>query len=211
MAVGALEGERMLTQMIPAYSDTRGPSYFSGENGWVASSTYDAIVYETYFDLSGYQLDDLTLFPMGAVLQDPGTYTASNPGTPLQLVDIISMERLDIDETFESVVSNTMPGMIGTTQEFTQIMWGQYRIMLGQATFQAAGTLFLPASAGLFGSGAPTTVQKLWVYRFIIAQGAAEGDSLSIPASRVILSAVIAKEDDKEFLMRQKRSYELAT
>jgi hypothetical protein len=208
---GALEGERMLTKMIPNYSDTRGENYFSGSNGWVASTVVDGIVHESYFDLSGYQLDDLTLFPLGVTLQDPGNYISTNSAVPMLLVDIVSQERLDLDTTFANVISNTMPGMVGTTQEFTQIVWGQFRTLLGQASYQDNATIFLPASGGLFGSGSPTTVQKLWVYRFVFLNGAGVGDTVAVPASRFILNAIIAKEGDKEFLMRMKRSYELAT
>jgi len=211
MSVGALEGERMLTKMVPSYQATRGEFYFPGADGWTYSSVNDAIASESYFDLSGYSLDDLTLFPLGVTLQDPGVYVSTNSAVPMQVVDIVSQERLDLDTTFGDVVANSMPGMLGTTQEFTQIVWGQYRTLLGQASFQDNSTIFLPASAGLFGSGSPTTVQKLWVYRFVFLNGAAQGDTIAVPASRFILNAIIAKEGDKEFLMRQKRSYELAT
>lgn len=211
MARGALEGERTLTSMLQPYAGSRGAVSWSSAEGWAGPAGVDIIYTEAYFDLSGYTADDLTLFPLGITLQDPGRYISSNANVPLQVVDIISQETLNASEMYTWVTSNLMPGMLGTTVEWTQMVWGQYRTFLGQATFQGAATEFLPASVGLFGSGSPTTVEKLYCYRFILMPGAAEGDTLYIPASRFVMSAVIAPEDEKAFLMRQKRSYELAT
>lgn len=211
MSRGALEGERTLSLMIQPYAGIKGASSWSTGEGWATPGTIDIIYSSNYFDLSGYTFDDLTLFPLGVNLQDPGRYMSTNANVPLQVIDIISQETLSASDMYTWVTSNMMPGMLGTTVEWTQMVWGQYRTFLGQATFQGAGTEFLPASGGLFGSGSPTTVEKLYCYRFILMPGAAEGDQLYIPASRFILSAVIAPEDELAFLMRQKRSYELAS
>ena len=104
-----------------------------------------------------------------------------------------------------------MPGMLGTTHDWMQIIWGQYRTFLGQATFQSNTTEFLAANQALFGSGQPSTADKLHFYRIAILAGSADGDTLAIPGSRFVLNAVIAPESEKAFLMRQKWSYELAT
>ena len=211
MAKGALEGERTMTKMVPAISTIRVSVAWTPLNGWVSSTNNDMLMYESYIDTSGYATDDLTVFPLGVTLQDPGRYLCSNNTVAVQVLDIISQERLDLDEVATWVAANNMPGMPATDVDFTQIMWGQYRTMLGQASFQAAGTEYLAASVGLFGSGSPSTAQKLYCYRFIVLAGSQEGDTLEIPASRFILQAVVAGEAELEFLMRQKRSYELAT
>ena len=212
MAKGALEGERTMTKMVPELlAITRGSSGWPGANGWHGTQLNDLLMYETYIDTSGYATDDLTVFPLGVTLQDPGRYLSSNPNVPMQVVDMITQVRLDFATVYTWIIENNMPGMAGTDVDWRQILWGHYRTMLGQASFQAAGTEFLAASSGLFGSGSPSTAQKLYCYRFIILPGSAEGDTLTVPASRFVLQAVIAGEDELEFLMRQKRSYELAT
>jgi len=211
MARGALEGDRTLAMPVPAVTLTRGASGWGTASGWTGTGLNDLIMFESYFDTSGYTSDDMTLFPMGALLQDPGRYTSTNPNVPMQVLDIISQVRMSMTDVYGWIVSNAMPGMLGTTVEWTQVLWGQYRTLLGQASFQSAGTEFLAASAGLFGSGSPSTAQKLYCYRFIIMPNSQELDQISIPASRFVLNAIIAEEDDKAFLMRQKRSYELAT
>jgi hypothetical protein len=211
MGRGALEGERTLSLPVPAVSLTRGASGWSSGSGWTGTSVNDLIMFESYWDCSGYTADDLTLFPLGVTLQDPGRYTSSNPNVPMQVLDIVSQTRLSLTDVYGWILANAMPGMLGTTVEWTQVIWGQYRTLLGQASFQSAGTEFLTASAGLFGSGSPSTAEKLYCYRFVIMPNSQDLDEISIPASRFVMSAVIAPEDELAFLMRQKRSYELAT
>jgi hypothetical protein len=209
---GALEGERTLSQMFPEYFGGF-TTLWAPYKTWQSSPSYPNVIWnETYFDLSGYELDDLTLFPLGASLQDPGLYQASNADVPMQVLDIISQDRLGMGGLFADMVLNNAPGMMESDEDWVQIVWGQYRTMLGQATYQSNATIFLPANGSLFGSGSPTTVAKLWCYRVIIREGGStEGDDMKIPAARIVLSSMIAKEDDKEFMMRQKRSYELDT
>jgi len=216
MARGALEGERTLSMMVPAMQATRGPSGWSSSGDWGGTGTSDIMAFHAYIDVAGYTADDLTLFPMGVTLQDPGSYKVERagavpPNVPLQVLDIITTEVLSMDEVLAWVTANTMPGMLGTTHDWTQIIWGQYRTFMGQVTFATNATEFLAASGSLFGSGSPSTADKLHCYRFILLPGSQALDVVDIPASRFILSAVIAPEDEKAFLMRQKRSYELAT
>jgi hypothetical protein len=218
MSRGALEGERTLSMPVPAVNLQRGASGWSTANGWTGTGANDLIMFEAYFDTSGYTSDDMTLFPVSSLLQDPGRYISSNNAVPLQVLDIISQVRLSMTDVYSWVYpdptiqgSNAMPGMIGTDVDWTQIVWGQYRTFLPQNSFIGFGTEMLVASGGMFGSGSPSTAQKLYCYRFILLPGSQDADTLQLPASRFVLNAVIAPEDDKAFLMRQKRSYELAT
>ena len=71
--------------------------------------------------------------------------------------------------------------------------------------------LMVNARTVKFGSGNPTAVQKLWVYRIVIfLQTPVAGDKLVIPATNVILLADVFKEDELVYMQRLKRSYELA-
>jgi len=207
----------MLSQMFPEYQGSYTTKWADYKT-WQSSAASPNVVWnETYFDLSGYELDDLTLFPLGVTLQDPGIYSGSTLGgpplaSPMEVLDVVSQDRLSPGEVFADMALNNAPGMMESNEDWIQVVWGQYRLMLPQASFQGNGTVFLSASGSLYGSGSPTTVAKLWCYRFIIVNGpSTEGDAMNIPASRVVLNAVISKEETKEFMMRQKRSYELDT
>ena len=206
----ALEGPRRLTKEIPAYQGTY-TTVFPDGSGWINEGLTNMIAYETYFDLSGYELDDITFVPTGVLLQDPGRYTGNNPALDIELLDIVSQERLSLTDLNAQLTLGSVPGMTGTTEDFTQIIAGNYRLMIQQTT-SAAIDLLLPVDGGSFGSGEPTAAAKLWVYRIARVNGSkGAGNTLTIPASRFVMSGTAIKEDDLPYMMRLKRSYELAT
>lgn len=166
-------------------------------------------MYESYLDLSGYELDNLTFLPTIALLQDPGAYTSDDSNTPImEVLDIISQERLDLDEVIEDLRAQNMPGFPLSTQDWNQITFGQYRLMMNTADFNETGTkTWLTAKRNDFGSGSPVVVQKLWVYR-IIRFLVNTTKLMQVPASRFILSGIVTKETDNVYLQRLKRNYE---
>ena len=82
MRSGAMEGPRTLHTMIPSYTGT----FNNGTRNWevdIDSATgqmsfgwqvggNNTIVYETYFDLDGYSMDDLTFFPLMPMYKNLG-------------------------------------------------------------------------------------------------------------------------------------------
>ena len=210
----ALQGERTMSQEIPYYKGYfRGSDGWEGHNGWFTSPNAgagkQALMYETYFDLGGYELDDLTLIPVSGILQDPGAYTSDDTNTPVMLIlDIISQERLDIDLITTALGVENVPGMPTTSQDWNNITFGQYRLMMNTAEFNETGTkTWLVAKQNDFGSGSPCTVHKLWVYRYILFK-VNEDKVLTVPASRMILNGVVIKEPEHEYLMSLRRNYQ---
>ena len=57
----ALTGARLMSQPVPSCISAFTGGVFPGSNGWV--STAGGLYYENYFDLSAYELDDLTVIP----------------------------------------------------------------------------------------------------------------------------------------------------
>jgi len=222
----AMTGPRTLTEMIPplqatydlpnlAWTPTAQGSYHSGTiaDSWqVVGSTPSAVAYETNMDLSGYELDDLTIYPLFIGLQDPGVYSVSyGTSSRMRIIDIVSQERLDLLATVDEAMQfNAMPGMSATNIDFIQILSGQFRMAVGN-TILADQSLMQTVQSSDFGSASPTSARKLWLYRFVIPSGTFTPTSvLQVPASRFVIRANIAKESDLSYLMRQKRSYELA-
>ena len=210
---GTMEGERTMSKDIPEYT---GPYITSTGwtpfKGWTTGTTTNgkrALMYETYFDLSGYELDDLTLLPTIALLQDPGTYISDDSNTPMmEVLDIISQERLDLDTVVDNLINQNMPGFPLSTQDWNQITFGQYRLMLNTAEFNETGSkTWLTAKRDDFGSGSPVVVQKLWIYR-IVRFLVNEGKIALIPASRMILSGTVTKEKELVYIQRLRRNYE---
>jgi len=216
-AIESLTGPRILERTVDEYIGTfdSASNKFPAYKGWVTSAAGGVLMHESYFDLGGYEREFLTLFPTNATLQDPGYYTSSatDVSTNMVVLDIISQERLSIVNVEADWRNNrNVPNMPTTTEDFEQIIFGQFRWMAPSTSFSFT-TALTPISRGNFGSANPTTVQKLWCYRFLIY----ENDpgfidvNLECAATRFVLGATIAKEEDLPFLMRQYRSYELAS
>lgn len=216
-STGALTGPRSMSIDIPEYieSYTVG-NLFPSYKGWYNDGLTNCIAYETYLDLSGYELDDLTLVPTGGLLQDPGrySYTPAAPGAPVEndfeVLDILSQERLNLTDIDADLTLLNVPGMMTSTNNFSQITIGQYRALVVPTTQATALDLMQVVNAGSFGSADPVVVQKLWVYRIVRVNGAkATGDVLGVPASRFIVNGTVIKEKDLVYMQRLKRSYEL--
>jgi hypothetical protein len=209
----ALTGKRILNKPIPHYGGTRTADGWPGSNGWGQVGTFapgsNGVYFETYFDLSAYELDDLTLVPSLIQLQDGMPYF----GVQLQSVevfDVVSQERLDPNDFIQYTLSGDYPGSPGSKEDWRQILMCNTRFMTPQNDFQFAD-LLLPSTQGSFGSSEATAVQKLWLYRIVLCRAADEGSTMTLPATRFVLGADIIDEDDLSYMMRLKRSYELST
>lgn len=203
----ALTGERILSKTISNYSAINDPA--TGLPGYLDWQVDSGTLYvETYWDLSGYELDDLTLIPRYIRLQDGMPYFSE--ATALDVFDVVSQEKLDIPDFALYALAGDFPGSKGSTEDWSQILFCNTRFFTPQNDF-TFNTLQLPATAGSFGSLEPTAVQKLWIYRIVVPRSLPEGSVLNIPASRFVMGAEIIKEDDLDYMMRLKRSFELAT
>jgi len=214
MSDKSLEGPRLLTKNVPAfYKSFDAEGAIEGEGGWkMVPNASNAVYFEDYFDTAGYQLDDLTLSPTLMRLQDPDYYTTSGfaqPDVAAHVLDIISQERLDPEQVrLDWLGQSNVPSMSETEYMPDQILYGRYRFKT-QTTSTTFTTILTTLLGGDFGSGSPTSANKLWIYRFYFYISATpSGQFISIPATRFILGAQITKESDLIYLMRQRRSYE---
>ena len=186
---------------------------WTGQGSWqpLQAGSVAGVYSENYFDLSGYELDDLTLVPEFLQLQDGLPYFGGSNVASLRVFDVVSQERINPLDIYLDLITGGYPGSPTTPFDWSQILMCNFRYFLPQTDFTDAN-LMLPATSGSFGSSEPTAVQKLWTYRIVIVAGAlADGDILNLPATRFVLGADIIKEGDLEYMMRLKRSYELST
>jgi len=166
-------------------------------------------------DLAKMEMDKDTLFPIGVAVQDPGLYVSSEPtNKSMVVIDLITTKMIDpslivnfsgfhIDES-----TGSMYGMLGSSDDGTQILYGQYRLMTGNANLPALADTLRTEWANNFSSGEPSAADKLYCYRIVQIFGNADAQ-MYVPASRFYLSAAIDAEPDLEYMMRLKRSYEL--
>lgn len=229
----ALTGIRQLVKQVPtcaAYwqvvegepgswkADASGGFPDSPSMGWhnIAHPTNCGVYHESYLDLSGYELDDLTTVLRNVRIQDPGVYTFSGQDKVYAIYDMITSERLTDAELVLMLDNHTPtlqsgPGFALGPLDRDQIHFGLYRMFGHNSTNVGLPELMMNLRTSRFGSGEPTAVQKLWVYRVMIMIGQPAGpQTIALPATSFVVNAEIIKESEMPYMMRLKRSYELA-
>jgi hypothetical protein len=210
--------ERILRIEIPScYVSTKDPELWEDlelANGW---STIGLVMYwQGSIDLSGYAMERKTFYPVTAFTQEAGSYVAFG-GSGQTVMYLVSSIPTDIDTLLTQIVYSSAPGFIQPSaanvsqDEWTATLFGQYDLNLINSNLPALG-LCQPILSRQFGSLSPTAADKLYVTKVVIpATLAGEvGDSLGIPSSRIVIPGTIREEPKLEYMMRLKRSYELA-
>ena len=121
----ALTGNRQFVKDIPNTILTWDPiaGEYNPTNGW--NELGGVAYYETYWDTSAYSLNDLTYYPITSVLQDGQPYInvmVDNTNAAEYILDIVSQEKLDINETVLEMLQGNLPGQPLSKHDFTQIL-----------------------------------------------------------------------------------------
>jgi len=217
----ALTGPRQLKEMVPyyygVYVDGNGFPSFNGWQGTGVGATGNYVYHESTIDVN-LALDDLTMFPQAVILQDPGLYFRTPDISPaplfnsLQVIDIVSIKRLDtlaIKQAFTNARC-AAPGMIGTEDDFNQIIMGSWRLMATDTNLTLADNIQKTVDSKDFSSAAPFANDRLWCYRILLPMVTDLSNIvLGSPASRFIIEVIVGQEEDLPYMMRLKNSYEL--
>jgi len=210
-----------------------------GGANWIFSYATDTrdlpgnvYVQETKIDLSGYVQSDLTVGFRRSFEQKAGqdffSWYTYNPNIDyiLETVLITSVPMTDNQLTAALVGSPGFtnfpnPALDWGTFNREHIIHGSYKAhyansIVGSGAFTSTGsTTLVDLSDNYFSSLEPTAADCLYCYRAISLpapiDGLSEGPKkIQMPAIRVILDSFTVKEPDLEYMMRLKRSYELA-
>jgi hypothetical protein len=186
-------------------------------------------IQEQKLDFSGYVQSDLTVgfrrsFEQSGAADSINwdTYDA-NTDIVFETV-IISSVPFNDDQLLQAIV--TAPGFTPLNNPFfdqgnfnrTHIIHGSAKIyypnsIMGSGSFTAAGNATLtPLVDNYFSSLEPTAADCLYCYRVFSFPGAGltQLTAITLSPRRVILDAFTVEEPDLEYMMRLKRSYELA-
>lgn len=172
-----------------------------------------ALIHSAQIDLTGLEGEgkDLTFFPQGFSMQEPGFYSfTSSINQFMSVFDVISTAPIS-NQTLANMAShNSAVGMSDMPGQWDRISFGKQRLMSAITAgpgSPAMSNVMYTQNQGLFGSGEPSAVSRLYCYR-VVATGLPDDNSrLTIPASRFIIGGVIVKEDELVHLDRMYRSY----
>ena len=195
-----------------------------------------AFVQEFKLDLSGYVQSDLTVGFRRSFEQVGGldiifweNYDVNNDA--LIETNIVSSVPFTDPQLIGALLAS--PGFNiynATAVDFgnfnrTHIIHGSYDVMyanstIGAGAFTTRGNAnLMSVQSNVFSSLEPTAADCLYCYRIFSLPNAANGgdpgeikgvSQITLPAKRIILDAFTVEEPDLEYMMRLKRSYELA-
>jgi hypothetical protein len=188
------------TQAIP----TLGSVWTTVSPGLIASAT---------IDLSGWQRlgEDVSLFPKGFSMQEPGLYfNNSSINQSLNVTDIISTTPFTDQQLVDAVAMNTAPSLPNAAGDWDRVMYGRVRVMSGitaGAGSPALANTMYTQYAALFGSGEPAASNILYCYRVIQPGLSDDGAVIIAPATRMIITGDFEEEAALVHLDRMYRSY----
>ena len=209
--------QRTLVTEFPAFglTDDRGTRtlYASGYTT-VGVNVY---LYEDTIDLSGYALQRKSFYPYSSFEQRSGAVIGSFSNTTARnVVDniIVSSVPLDLTGVNPNLLAASLPGFILQGAAFKlnkDVLMHQHQIIYSHDSTTAGtsgSSIYRVVSSQSASSLEPTAADKLYCYRLITMSG--EDGTVSMPAVRVMLPGTISTEPKLEYMMRLKRSYELA-
>lgn len=169
-----------------------------------------AFANRTYYDLSGYNRSELTAFFQNIAVQEEYPPTGSMQSW---VIDLITTEYVDDDSITNALFGNPLlhgdlPGFPESTMSQEQVIYGRTRTFLTSTTWGLIGEF----GRTQWGTCAAATADKIHITRIVYTDPLTPPDvTLSIPPANYVTGILVAEEKELAFLMRQKRSYELAT
>lgn len=213
----SIEGPRLLDKILDSTDIDMGsgdafPATINGGNWEILNNgTNPTFVTRSYYDLSGYNRSSLTAFFQSVQVQEGwgprGTTTAD-----FFVVDMVTTEYLDDDSLVNAAIFSThdgdLPGFPRSTFDMSQVLYGRTR----EYTAATGTTVAVQYSTSVWGTCAATTADKVHLTRVVYVTGlAAPQSKVHIPPSNYVSAIIVAEEKELSFLMRQQRSYEIAT
>jgi hypothetical protein len=210
----SLEGARLLSKTLGFADIQLGsvepfPATLTGTNWKVlenlATPTY---AIRSYYDLSGFNMNELTSFFQAVDVQEGFTPFGS---AACRVIDLVTTEYVSDTEIVAAYQYTTgdgdLPGFPLSKFNMEQVVYGRTRTFTSNSAF---GDITQQGST-MWGTCAAATADKLHITRIVMVLNTAAIDqAVHIPACNYVTAIIVAKEKDLSFIMRQKRSYELS-
>tara|TARA_Y100001963_G_C6765913_1_gene442204 strand:+ start:1007 stop:1645 length:639 start_codon:yes stop_codon:yes gene_type:complete len=177
--------------------------------GWAIS------YHQGYFDLSGYSIQDKTVYPASVMTQEFSAFKGL--AQEILVVDLVTTHPLSPSDltVFSAFVpfQPQLPGAPLSTHNLEEIISGSMRVLTKNQNLPVT-TVYQEIWRSGWGTGTATAAEKLYYTRAYYwdptSPGGGAGASLIAPALAYVVPMEFDKEGDVEYMMRLKRSYELA-
>lgn len=177
--------------------------------GWRSLSPLN-FVSDTYFDLAGLSQREKTLFFDGATVQEflNPFHTGGQPGDSIVVYDLMTSEPLSDAELLQYIGLGNFANS-GAGIGYQETIYGrvrQYAVDLDTA----AWGFFMLFSDNQIGSLEATASDRVYCYRIVTIGAPTQATDITIISARYLLKAEAKEEAEFQYLMRLRRSFELA-
>jgi len=210
-----IEGPRVLNKILPVFYGTNASlaPFLPVTNDTFEDLGTGTYVYRTYYDLSGYNRKDLTAFFQGVDIQE-GTFNSTNM-YQMNIVDLITTEFMSdaacIQAAAFGFADGDAPGFPLSVYDLDQVVYGRRRTWARTDAGQINQVTPL-FNVATYGTCSGASSDKLHITRIIsVPAGPAADEYFRVSPSAYITAIIVAEEKELAYLMRQKRSYEIAT
>ena len=217
--------QRTLTAEFPPFNATFDSE--ASPPAWVGYPTgYEQLhsviwVNEVDLDLSGYALQKKSFFPYSSFQQTGALYSGQWIAAITQqpyVMDTVLISSVPLDNAALIQAASQAPGFTqfsGSPLNYNRdvIIHGESRTFTVDSSLSVAGgnNTLTEVDRHVYSSLEPTAADRLYGYRLIlISEKNGQGEGLTLPPLRVIMPGTITEEPKAEYMMRLKRSYELA-
>ncbi len=177
-----------------------------------------AMAYYTYIDLAGYKQSDLTFVVDGinCELAAPPTYLGSGFVT----IDLLTTQpyvttRTGTDMTIENNnewypgQTTPSPGMPDSILDMEQVLYCKKTTYYHDTTWSESNLQQI-SSIQQYGQCSAIAGDRIYVTRLVFGIPGGDGTPLEIPSTVFNVTGVAVEEDDRAYIMRLRRDYELA-
>jgi hypothetical protein len=177
--------------------------------GWNRIQTSQQFVSSTYFDLNGLAIEDETVFLDAATVQvATSPALVGQPGDSMLIYDImtsIPIEWQSIDLTGWATNGIGFPGSL---LNYEHVLY--QRLQRWTLDLDAQAAFPMMAMNEQSGSLAPTASDRIYCYRIVQPFSFSAGlTDVGVPPARYVLQLDAKKEQEYQYLMRLKKSYDL--
>lgn len=217
-----ITGNRLLRKLVPNLLAT-----MQTDNTWVGGvlgsdwqvvnpgTGLEYLVWRGYFDITGFNEDDLTVFIQGTGFQQAESVFMAVPANGQGKEWCILSKAYIPDEAFSAAHHNPVattwnaPGMIGSNYNLEEIFTGRYREFSHDTNTPYSGMITHQSE---WGAGDATAGDKLYITIALRGFGFTQAANgvIVYPPTAVIVPASLAEEKDLQYMERLRRSYVLA-
>jgi len=221
-----IKGSRVLRKLLPGalpYTEGAEPNITWGihPGSWEIVTNDEGVdfaVLRTYFDISGWNKEQLTAFITGVSYQEgcnwqmPNATIGAYPN--IETWDIISKSYLSnaiLDGDKWLIAADGIgwhpPGQADSNYNLEEIFDGRFRSFVNDST-----TMFeiRQARQTTWGTGDATAGDKIYITRIVrLTATQTSAGAIIIPPMAIVIPAVLAEEKDLVYMERLRRSYVL--